>query len=82
LNLSLHLIGFPLTLRILDQIDHDAHRVTLRTQTTAASAPCTACGILSRRVHGAYWRSLGDVVCFGHPTRDCRAIGGAVASRV
>jgi transposase len=68
LSTSLHSIGFPPTLRILDQIDHDAHRVTLRTQTTAASAPCPMCGIPSRRVHGAYWRSLGDVACFGRPT--------------
>jgi transposase len=42
--------------------------VTLRTQTTAASASCPACGTSSRRVHGAYWRSLGDVACFGRPT--------------
>jgi transposase len=32
LNISLHSIGFPPTLRILDQIDHDARRVTLRAQ--------------------------------------------------
>src|SRR3954468_24130063 len=50
------------------QIDHGARRVTLRTQTTAASAPCPACATSSRRVHGAYWRSLGDVACFGRPT--------------
>src|SRR3954468_253038 len=68
LSTSLHSIGFPSTLQILDQIDHGAHRVTLRTQTTAASAPCPTCGIPSRRVHGTYWRSLGDVACFGRPT--------------
>jgi transposase len=68
LSISLHSIGFPSTLQILDQIDHGAHRVTLRTQTTAASAPCPTCGIPSRRVHGTYWRSLGDVACFGRPT--------------
>jgi transposase len=68
LNISLHSIGFPSTLQILDQIDHGARRVTLRTQTTAASASCPACGTPSRRVHGAYWRSLGDVACFGRPT--------------
>lgn len=68
LSISLHSIGFPSSLQILDQIDHRARRVTLRTQTTAASASCPACGTPSRRVHGAYWRSLGDAACFGHPT--------------
>src|SRR5919107_4942689 len=68
LSISLHSIGFPSTLQILGQIDHGARRVTLRTQTTAASASCPACGTPSRRVHGAYWRSLGDVACFGRPT--------------
>jgi zinc-finger of transposase IS204/IS1001/IS1096/IS1165 len=68
LNIALHSIGFPSPLQILDQIDHGARRVTLRAQTTAASAPCPACAIPSRRVHGAYWRSLGDVACFGRPT--------------
>jgi transposase len=68
LSISLHSIGFPSTLQILDQIDHGARRVTLRTRTTAASAPCPACATPSRRVHGAYWRSLGDVACFGRPT--------------
>src|SRR4051794_14795481 len=68
LSTSLHSIGFLSTLQILDQIDHDTRRVTLRTQTTAASASCPACGTPSRRVHGAYWRSLGDVARFGHPT--------------
>ena len=68
MSTSLHSIGFPSTLQILDQIDHDTRRVTLRAQTTVATASCPACGTPSRRVHGAYWRSLGDVACFGHPT--------------
>jgi transposase len=68
LSISLHSIGFPSTLQILDQIDHDTRRVTLRAQTTVPTASCPACGIPSRRVHGAYWRSLGDVACFGRPT--------------
>jgi transposase len=68
LSTSLHSIGFPSTLQILDQIDHDTRRVTLRAQTTVATASCPACGTPSRRVHGTYWRSLGDVACFGHPT--------------
>jgi transposase len=68
LSTSLHSIGFPSTLQILDQIDHDTHRVTLRAQTTVATASCPACGTPSRRVHGVYWRSLGDMACFGHPT--------------
>ena len=68
MSISLHSIGFPSTLQILDQIDHGARRVTLRTQTTAASTSCPACGTPSRHVHAAYWRSLGDVACFGRPT--------------
>jgi transposase len=68
LSISLHSIGFPSTLQILDQIDQGARRVTLRMQTTAASASCPACGTPSRRVHDAYWRSLGDVACFGRLT--------------
>jgi hypothetical protein len=68
LNISLHSIGFPSPLQILDQIDHGARRVTLRAQTTTILVPCPACGTPSRRVHGAYWRSLGDVACFGRPT--------------
>ncbi|QQP93326.1 ISL3 family transposase (plasmid) [Skermanella sp. TT6] len=68
MNISLHSIGFPGTLEVLEQIDRGFHRITLRAQPTAASAPCTECGMPSRRVHGVYWRSLGDVACFGHPT--------------
>jgi len=43
LSISLHSIGFPSTLQILDQIDHGARRVTLRTQTPAASASFPEC---------------------------------------
>jgi transposase len=68
LHISLHSIGFPDTLEILEQIDHGFCRITLRAQPTAKSVPCTSCGTPSRRVHGFYWRSLGDVACFGHPT--------------
>ena len=68
MHISLHSIGFPDTLQVLDQIDHGSRRITLRAQPTATSAPCTACGTPSRRVHGSYWRSLGDVACFGRPT--------------
>ena len=66
--LSLHSVGFLSTLQIIDQIDPNRPRVTLRTQTTAAMAVCPACGTLSRRIHGAYWRHLADVACFGQPT--------------
>jgi transposase len=68
LSISLHSIGFPDTLEVLEQIDHGFCRITLRAQPTAKSAPCTSCGTPSRRVHGFYWRSLGDVACFGRPT--------------
>jgi len=40
----------------------------VRAQPATASVSCTSCGTPSRRVHGAYWRSLGDVACFGRPT--------------
>jgi hypothetical protein len=68
LDISLHSVGFPTNLQILDQIDHGFRRITLRTQTTAMSASCTTCGTPSQRVHGSYWRSLGDLACFGRPT--------------
>jgi transposase len=68
LRISLHSIGFPDTLEVLEQIDHGFCRITLRAQPTAKSVPCTTCGTPSRRVHGVYWRSLGDVACFGRPT--------------
>ena len=68
MSISLHTVGFPSSLQILDQIDHGARRVTQRTQTTAAAACCPACGTTSRRVHGAYWRSLSDTAGFGHST--------------
>lgn len=68
LNISLQSIGFLPHLEIVDQIDHGFHRITVRAQPAAASVSCTGCGTPSRRVHGAYWRSLGDVACFGRPT--------------
>jgi transposase len=68
LSISLHSIGFLSNLQLLDQIDHSFHRVTLRVQPTTKSAPCTACGTASQRVHSFYWRSLSDVACFGQPT--------------
>lgn len=68
LDISLQSIGFLPTLQILDRIDQDFHRITVRAQPATASVSCTGCGRPSRRVHGAYWRSLGDVACFGRPT--------------
>ncbi|WP_431859194.1 ISL3 family transposase [Azospirillum sp.] len=68
LNISLNSLGFLSPLQVLDQIDPELPRITLRTQMTVPSASCTGCGAPSRRVHGSYWRCLGDVACFGHPT--------------
>jgi transposase len=65
---SLHSLGFLSTFQILDQIDPRFPRITLRVQTTTAAVACTECGTLSSRAHGAYWRRLGDVACFGRPT--------------
>jgi transposase len=61
-------IGFLPGLAVIDQIDHGFSRVTLRTQPTTALAPCVDCGTPSRRVHGRYWRGLGDLACLGRPT--------------
>ena len=68
LNISLSSIGFLPNLQVLDHIDQSFHRITVRAQPVPASVSCTGCGTPSRRVHGAYWRSLGDVACFGRPT--------------
>jgi transposase len=68
LSTSLQSIGFLPNLQILEQIDHGFHRITLRVQPMTTAASCPACGTSSRRVHGAYWRSLKDVACFGRPT--------------
>lgn len=50
------------------QHDQSFHRITVRAQPLSASVSCTGCGTPSRRVRGAYWRSLGDVACFGRPS--------------
>lgn len=68
LNISLSSIGFLPNLQVLDHIDQSFHRITVRAQPVLASVSCTGCGTPSRRAHGAYWRSLGDVACFGRPT--------------
>lgn len=68
LNISLPSIGFLPNLQVLDHIDQSFHRITVRAQPISASVSCTGCGTPSRRVHGAYWRSLGDVACFGRLT--------------
>lgn len=64
----MHSLDFLSPLQVLDQIDPDLPRITLRTRIIVPAASCTGCGALSRRVHGSYWRCLGDVACFGNPT--------------
>jgi transposase len=68
LSTSLQSIGFLPNLQILEQIDHGFRRITLRVRPMTTAASCPACATPSHRVHGAYWRSLSDVACFGHPT--------------
>jgi transposase len=57
---------FP-QLRIVDHIDPGFRRLTLRARQITASASCPECRIASGRVHGHYWRSLGDLPSFGRP---------------
>jgi transposase len=68
LSISLHSIGFLPNLQLLDQIDHSFRRITLRVHPMTTAASCPACKTPSRRIHGAYWRSLSDLACFGRPS--------------
>ena len=68
MSTSLQSIGFLPNLQILEQIDHGFRRITLRVHPMTTAASCPACATPSHRVHGAYWRSLSDVACFGRPT--------------
>src|SRR5690349_13829505 len=65
--ISLHSLGVFDGLHVIDQIDHANHRITLRARLSGSSAPCPGCQAESRRVHGHYWRCLGDLPCFGRP---------------
>src|SRR5690349_6950958 len=65
--ISLHSLGVFDGLHVIDQIDHANHRITLRARLIGSSAPCPGCQAESRRVHGHYWRCLGDLPCFGRP---------------
>lgn len=67
MSISLHTLGLFPHLQVIDQIDHAFRRLTLRARLSTASASCPACGIASGRHHGHYWRSLGDLPCFGRP---------------
>jgi transposase len=67
LAIALHTLDLFPQLRIVDHIDHGFRRLTLRARRIAASACCPECRITSGRVHGHYWRSLGDLPSFGRP---------------
>ena len=67
LLISLESFGSFQDLHIIDRIDPRSRRITLRVQSDHASASCPACSIRSARVHGHYWRSLGDLPCLGRP---------------
>ena len=67
LLIPLHSLGLFDGLHIIDQIDHTNHRITLCARLSGTAACCPGCRTASRRVHGHYWRCLGDLPCFGRP---------------
>ena len=67
LLIPLHSLGLFDGLHIIDQIDPSNHRITLCTRLSGTTASCPGCRTESQRVHGHYWRCLGDLPCFGRP---------------
>jgi transposase len=67
LLISLHSLGLFEGLHVIDQIDPSNHRITLCARLSGTAASCPGCRTESRRVHGHYWRCLGDLPCFGRP---------------
>lgn len=65
--ISLHSIGLFDGLDGVDRIDPAHHRISSQARLSATSADCPDCRTRSRRVHGHYWRCLGDLPCFGRP---------------
>jgi hypothetical protein len=67
LLIPLHSLGLFDDLQVIDQIDPSNHRITLCVRLSGTAASCPGCRTESRRVHGHYWRCLGDLPCFGRP---------------
>src|SRR3954466_11162122 len=67
LLIPLHSLGLFDGLHVIDQIDPSNHRITLCARLSATTASCPGCRTESRRIHGHYWRCLGDLPCFGRP---------------
>jgi transposase len=67
LLIPLHSLGLFDGLHVIDQIDPSNHRITLCARLSGTAACCPGCRTTSRRVHGHYWRCLGDLPCFGRP---------------
>src|SRR5512134_1594676 len=67
LTIAFHPLDLFPHLHIVDQIDPGFRRITLRARRITASASCPECRITSGRVHGHYWRSLGDLPSVGRP---------------
>src|SRR3954464_5578796 len=65
LLIPLHSLGLFDGLHVIDQIDRSNHRITLCARLSGTAASCPGCRAESQRVHGHYWRCLGDLPCFG-----------------
>jgi transposase len=67
LLIPLHSLGLFDGLHAIDQIARSNHRITLCARLSGTAASCPGCRAESQRVHGHYWRCLGDLPCFGRP---------------
>jgi transposase len=65
--ISLQSLGIFDDLDVVDRIDPGRHRISLQARLSATTADCPDCRTRSHRVHGHYWRCLGDLPCFGRP---------------
>jgi len=63
LLIPLHSLGLFDGLHVIDQIDRSNHRITLCARLSGTAASCPGCRAESQRVHGHYWRCLGDLPC-------------------
>ena len=63
LLIPLHSLGLFEGLHVIDQIDQTNPRITLCVRLLGTAASCPGCRTESRRVHGHYWRGLGDLPC-------------------
>lgn len=52
----------------MEEIAADEEAVTIKARTATTQAPCPACGTVSKRRHGRYWRRLADLAVAGRRT--------------